>query len=557
MNTDKSEESEQVKILLPTGKISQSGKHPLTGRMQQVFLALDEASAEGVTTYTALINFVRIKTGQGCSKRWVAKWKKERAVEHSQKYSFVAELKAEVPQQVFALQSADLQVLPTKYLGTGVCTTQTLGGRQLKESEGAVAWEQEVYSIQYKQLPASTDNPTELSPLKKLTSSDLSKIVIGARRLKVLSRLATVVAIGLSVVLAGGGRPVNTDQTLQPSKIIAQSTHPSSAFDPAAPRKQDIPKTLKLNLTISSPKDLKVREGDIVVAGEVLADQVEERSRLTTGLQALELEYKQLVTKTILVPPPPVQVPAVKSLPPISYDEEEAAITAGAVAIRQAERAFQQQTQNIKTPPIEESAALRRASVEVANEERLVNNQKRKIDVVAVLKDLPDAVMPHEQEVLKQKEASLKQVKADYELAQAKLSAATIAQTEKLLQLEVTLEKARAEQKVAIAKLQTKKDNRAYTEYKASITAAERAEQSNFASISHLRQLQQTDQQQRDRDYQLAQIQTKIASVKEQSLVSLVTSPYSGTIKSIKVQKQTNNNLAVEITLTVSDNRRK
>ena len=289
----------------------------------------------------------------------------------------------------------------------------------------------------------------------------------------------------------------------------------------------------------------------------MLADQVEERSRLTTGLQALELEYKQLVTKTILVPPPPVQVPAVKSLPPISYDEEEAAITAGAVAIRQAERAFQQQTQNIKTPPIEESAALRRASVEVANEERLVNNQKRKIDVVAVLKDLPDAVMPHEQEVLKQKEASLKQVKADYELAQAKLSAATIAQTEKLLQLEVTLEKARAEQKVAIAKLQTKKDNRAYTEYKASITAAERAEQSNFASISHLRQLQQTDQQQRDRDYQLAQIQTKIASVKEQSLVSLVTSPYSGTIKSIKVQKQTNNNLAVEITLTVSDNRRK
>lgn len=314
MNTDKSEESEQVKILLPTGKIPQSGKQLLTRRMQQVFLALDEASAEGVTTYTALINFVRIKTGKGCSTRWVAKWKKQRAVELAQEYLLVPELKVEVPQQVYAPQSADLQVLPTKYLGTGVCITQTLGGRQLKESEGAVAWEEEVYSIQHKQLPASTDNPTELSLLKKLTSSDLSKIVIGARRLKVLSKLATVVAIGLSVVLAGGGRPVNTEQTLQPS-ITAQSNHTFSPFDPAAVQKQDIPKTLKLNLTISSPKDLKVREGDIVVAGEVIADRVEERSRLTTGLQALELEYKQLVTKTIPVPPSPVQVPALKSLP--------------------------------------------------------------------------------------------------------------------------------------------------------------------------------------------------------------------------------------------------
>lgn len=557
MNTNQSKEIKQVKILLPTGKISQSGEQPLTERIQQVFLALDEASAEGVITYTALVNSVRLKTGKGCSTRSVAKWKRERAVEYAQEYSFVPELKAEVPQQLLALPSADLQVLATEYFSTGeLCVTQTLDvGRQVIQSEEAVAWEEEAYSVQQKQLPASIDNSTKLvlSPLKKHTSLDLSKIVVGVGRLKVLSGLATVVTIGLSVLLTGGGQQVNTDRALQPSKIMAQSTH-TSRFDPTASQKQgkDLQKTLKLNLTISSPKDLKVREGDIVVAGEVLADRVEERSHLTTALQALELDYKQVVTKIIPVSPPPVQVPAVKSLPPIAYDEEQAEIAAGAVAIRQAERAFQQQTLSVKTPPIEESAALKRASVEVANEERLVHNQKRKIAAVAVLKDLPDAVMPHEQEVLKQKEASLEQVKADYELAQAKLSAATVAQTEKLLELGVALEKARAEQKMAIAKLQTKKDNRAYTEYKASITAAERAEQSNFASISHLRQLQETDRQQRDRDYQVAQIQTKIASVKEQlSLMSFVTSPYSGTIKSIKVQNQTDNNLVVEIILAI------
>lgn len=65
--------------------------------------------------------------------------------------------------------------------------------------------------------------------------------------------------------------------------------------------------------------------------------------------------------------------------------------------------------------------------------------------------------------------------------------------------------------------------------------------------------LQEIEQQQRDRSYQLAQIKAKIAAVKQQlSLVSVVTSPYTGTVKVIKVQKQTNNSLAVEITLAVS-----
>ena len=114
------------------------------------------------------------------------------------------------------------------------------------------------------------------------------------------------------------------------------------------------------------------------------------------------------------------------------------------------------------------------------------------------------------------------------------------------------MEKAGTDQRIAIAKLQTKKDARAYTEYEASVTAAQRAEQRDFAITSHLRQQQEIEQQQRDRSYQLAQIKAKIAAVKQQlSLVSVVTSPYSGTVKVIKVQKQTNNSLSVEITLAV------
>lgn len=484
-------------VLSQVGKISQSSNSdrstPHARRIQQVFLALDEASAEGVTTYVALVDFVRIKTGKGCSKKLIAKWKREHAV-----------------------QSTNVNVSPTSL-----------------------------------EQPPTTSSPLTVTVQQFPKPITFPKLRHG--RLPQFHQLFSAAIMGLGLAL-GGGQLLNADQAVPPGEVLLSQNVPTPSPSSPPPSDRSAPRLLKLNLKISSPKDVKVRQGDTVVAGEVLADRVEERSRLTATLQSLDLEYKQVATRTVPTPPPPVQVPPVRALPPVSYEEEETAIFLSGMNIRQAERAFQQHTLKLQTPPIEESAALRRAAVEVKNEERIVNNQKRKIDAVAVLKDLPDAVMPHEQEVLKQKEASLLQVQADYEQAQARLDAASQAQNEKLQQLGVALEKARADRRVAISKLQTKKDARAYTEYEASVTAAQRAEQNNFTAISRLQQLQGIAQQQRDRDYQLAQLQNKITEVKEQlSLVSVVTSPYSGVIKSVKVQRQTNNSLSVEITIAVGD----
>jgi multidrug resistance efflux pump len=103
-----------------------------------------------------------------------------------------------------------------------------------------------------------------------------------------------------------------------------------------------------------------------------------------------------------------------------------------------------------------------------------------------------------------------------------------------------------------IARLQTKRDQRAYTEYEASVTAARQAEEKNQAAQNYSRQLQEGEQQQRDRSFQLAQITAKIAEVDNQlSSLSVVTSAYSGVVRRIKIQGQTNNNLSVELTLAV------
>lgn len=313
------------------------------------------------------------------------------------------------------------------------------------------------------------------------------------------------------------------------------------------------PRILKFSLSLSSPKDLKVHQGDTVTAGEVLADRVEERSRLTIQRKSLDLAYQQIQQRVLLKPPVPLVPPAVRLLPPISYAEETAQIQSASMAVTNAEKALQQQSDSTKTLPLEESSAVDSARVKVENAQRLLENQKQKLQAVQLLKDLPPEVEIHEQEMLKRRESELQQATAEYQQASSKLTIAVNARNEKLAQLATALQKARAEHQLAIAKLQTKKDIRAYAEYEASVTAARRAEEKNQAQQSYYRQLQDFQQQERDRSFQLAQLTSKIAEVDEKlSTISVITSPYSGKVRRVKVIGQTNNSLSVELTLVVS-----
>lgn len=342
-------------------------------------------------------------------------------------------------------------------------------------------------------------------------------------------------------------RVFKNSDSFTPVSLQAQTQLPPPQTKPNTPRR------LVFNLNISSPKDLKVNVGDAVTAGQVVAERVEEQAILRSQRSALQLEYQQIQDRLIPTPQPLVRVPSINRLPPISYAEEEAAIALSRLNVRQMERAYQLQQQNLVQPPIEEAAKAKRAAVTVQNHQRIVNNQHRKIDAVARLKNLPDSVMPHELEVLKRKEAELQQVVADHEQALALLTAAQNAQTEKSLQLGAAIEVAKAEYSVALAKLQTKKDQRAYTEYEASIIAARQVEEQNQAAQSYSRTLTEALTQQRDRSFTLAQLQGKISELDDKiKNLSVVTSPYTGVIRKIKILRQNDTQLSAELTLDIT-----
>lgn len=47
-------------------------------RINKVYEALDNATNKGITKYTDLIEYVKKETGTGCSRKLIAKWKRER-----------------------------------------------------------------------------------------------------------------------------------------------------------------------------------------------------------------------------------------------------------------------------------------------------------------------------------------------------------------------------------------------------------------------------------------------------------------------------------------------
>lgn len=86
------------------------------------------------------------------------------------------------------------------------------------------------------------------------------------------------------------------------------------------------PRTLTFTLTLSDPEDLKVRQGDRVSAGDILADRTRQRQRLQHQHQRTQLSLKRIQQQQILEPPPPQPVPPVAVLPSVSYATEETAI---------------------------------------------------------------------------------------------------------------------------------------------------------------------------------------------------------------------------------------
>ncbi|MGL4378444.1 MAG: hypothetical protein ACRCT1_18540 [Microcoleaceae cyanobacterium] len=270
------------------------------------------------------------------------------------------------------------------------------------------------------------------------------------------------------------------------------------------------PKLHKMTLEISEPNDLKVKVGDAVSAAQIIADQDQERKRLTLKKEELRLAIARVESQKIsppqksIDPEKPKEVPELGQLPPFSTAEYEAAIS--------------------------------KAELELKRAQNTLDLKQRQIDYLRGLSGIDPAVLEHES-------TQLNEIQTKLEVAQSELD-------------------------LANGKLETAKNKRKQEEYQHSLNVARRVEEANQAQsfyqkqlaenqINYQRQLSAYEKEIRERDYQLTQLKLQSSSIDDKlAQLAVIRSPYSGQIKRIKFTGQTGNKLNVELSLIVGSSTR-
>jgi hypothetical protein len=258
------------------------------------------------------------------------------------------------------------------------------------------------------------------------------------------------------------------------AQAVSQALPTPSATVPVVPESVDTApqRRFQIKLTLAAPDDLKVKEGDTVIPGQILADRVRDRTRLEFQQRELTQRIARLKAQMML------PVPEVSGLPTASVLGEVADV---------------------------ERLKLKAKAVQQAKEQ-----QQRKLDLIQSLPkhEVPEATVPHEQAVLEQKQREVDQALAEVELARGKLAKAM--------------------------------SDRQFQEYQHSLEMSKRT----------IALRQQEIQQQGE----LAQLEGQLSQVETQlSTLSAVRSPYAGKISRLKFQGQTDQSLAVELVLVVTD----
>jgi DNA repair exonuclease SbcCD ATPase subunit len=281
---------------------------------------------------------------------------------------------------------------------------------------------------------------------------------------------------GLTTVLA-----------LLPSPLSPRTFFTTAQTAPADSVPEAQTDRFKIRLTLSSSTDLKVREGDEITKGEVLADRTRDRTRLDAQKRQIQLRIARL-KQPIAAPPLAKPIPEVAGLPPTSF--------------------------------LDEAAKVSQAQVKIEAAEAAVTQQQRMLDLLEATPnaELPESTLPHEREVLKQKQQELAQAIAELELAKGQLS------------------QAQAE--------------RQYQEYQYSLELSKRAIALQQSELQRQEQLQHQEQEIKDREFQIAQLEGQVQAIETQMVqLSSVRSPFSGKIRRVKFEEQNDQNLTVELQL--------
>lgn len=288
-------------------------------------------------------------------------------------------------------------------------------------------------------------------------------------------------------------------------KVIAQSSPIISQPLTSAPA-QNSQRLHKMSLELSQPEDLKIAIGDVVSAGQVIADQVAERQKLNIKKEELTLSLKRVEESKIVEPikisePEKPKEPApLLALPEISYQQHEAAIS--------------------------------KAQSEVKQAEEVLSLKRREIDFIKGIAGIDPAIIEHEQSRIAELENKLENAESELELAEGKLLSAKAERARDEYQHQLNLAR------------RTEEQNQALSFYQKQVSDIQ---------MDYQRQLTNFQNEIRERDYQTTQLKLQLSAIDDKiSQLAIIRSPYSGQVKRIRFTGQNDNKLNVEVSLIIN-----
>ena len=358
-----------------------------------------------------------------------------------------------------------------------------------------------------------------------------------------LTNIATSIFVGI-----GSSLIFTYANTTEKPRILTTNTELTTA-QPQNQRKDFIfsqlpSKSLKININISHSEDLKIKEGDFLEAGQVIMESARERTILTKEIDRINLLIKQIENQQII--PEKLHISQdIASLPPHNLSPEEVAVDNAHLQLEIAKGQYQAEVN--KELYLEEIAAVEKAEAKVQHLQDAVQSQQKMIDKLSlnidryVFSEVEDIII-HESQILENKIAKLKQAQIDLNWHKAKLTNAQQARKDRLISLVAQIEKGYGNLAWARAQLEKAKADREYLEYQHNLARLRRIEEAKKIRQSY------TQEQQRNKYLKLTQLREQLARLEVQlASLSVVKSPYSGKIKSIKENKLQNNTFNVEI----------
>jgi DNA-binding transcriptional ArsR family regulator len=312
---------------------------------------------------------------------------------------------------------------------------------------------------------------------------------------------------------------------------------------------------LKIEIDVTSPGDLLVKEGQTVAANQLIADRQSERSTLSAQLQETNLAIEKLKAAPKVSQLPPAGVKTLTSLPPkTSYGEEQAQITAAAAKVRDLERKYALAQAAAKTT-LPETEKVRGSRIAVKQAEEKIARHQQKIDALKTLEDIDPAVKEHEEVKLRELNRSLieAQTKLEQDIATEGIAKAT--RSSHLADAQFQITEAQRNLQLARARLTTATEKRRQLEFDYRIKETEHGEQVQRSELERVKLQEAGKLQAHDREYQIAQLVLKKGQIQKQlETIGVVRTPHQGTIRRVKLVAQHGNLLRYEVALIYAPN---